>query len=93
METGLAAEGQPSSQPNILFLLTDDQRFDTLDCAGYPIIKTPVIDDLAAHGVLLNERLSPPRAVRRAGHRSLPDSPSEPMGIPSGRPRLIRSTC
>ncbi|PHR98104.1 MAG: acetylglucosamine-6-sulfatase [Blastopirellula sp.] len=38
-------------QPNILFFFTDDQRFDTLGCAGHPIIKTPNIDRLAAEGV------------------------------------------
>ena len=37
--------------PNILFLLTDDQRNDTLGCAGHPILKTPNIDALAAGGV------------------------------------------
>ncbi len=39
------------SRPNILFLLIDDQRNDTLGCAGHPIIKTPVVDRLAAEGV------------------------------------------
>ena len=44
--------GQESkTRPNILFLLVDDQRNDTLGCAGHPIIKTPVIDSLAADGV------------------------------------------
>ena len=42
----------PERQPNILFLLVDDQRNDTLGCAGHPILKTPVIDSLAAGGVL-----------------------------------------
>lgn len=37
--------------PNILFFLTDDQRNDTLGCAGHPIVKTPVIDGLARQGV------------------------------------------
>ncbi len=40
-----------SNRPNILFLLIDDQRSDTLGCAGHPIIKTPVIDSLASEGV------------------------------------------
>jgi arylsulfatase A-like enzyme len=38
-------------QPNILFFLIDDQRNDTLGCAGHPILKTPVVDSLAAEGV------------------------------------------
>jgi len=38
--------------PNIIFLLTDDQRWDTLGCMGNPIIHTPNMDDLAANGVL-----------------------------------------
>ena len=37
--------------PNFLFLLTDDQRFDTLGCAGHPIVKTPNIDKIASRGV------------------------------------------
>lgn len=40
-----------AQQPNILFLFADDQRFDTLGCAGHPFIQTPTIDRLAAHGV------------------------------------------
>ena len=39
-------------RPNILFLLTDDQRWDALGCAGNSIIHTPNIDDLAKKGVL-----------------------------------------
>ena len=38
-------------RPNILFFLVDDQRNDTLGCAGHPILKTPVVDRLAADGV------------------------------------------
>ncbi|MFT5905938.1 MAG: arylsulfatase A-like enzyme [Cryomorphaceae bacterium] len=37
--------------PNILFILVDDQRNDTLGCAGHPVIKTPNIDQLAKLGV------------------------------------------
>lgn len=38
-------------RPNILLLLTDDQRNDTLGCAGHPVVQTPHIDSLAARGV------------------------------------------
>lgn len=44
-----AATGQP---PNILFLLTDDQRYDTLSCMGNRIIRTPNIDKLAKNGTV-----------------------------------------
>ncbi len=46
-----AQNKKPSQPPNILFFLTDDQRNDTLGCAGHPIVKTPQIDRLAAEGV------------------------------------------
>ncbi len=45
-----AAEKPNAVPPNIIFFLTDDQRNDTLGCAGHPIIKTPHIDQLAAQG-------------------------------------------
>ena len=37
-------------RPNLVFILTDDQRFDALGCAGNPIIQTPHLDALAASG-------------------------------------------
>lgn len=36
--------------PNILFLQTDNQRWDALGCAGNAIIRTPHVDRLAARG-------------------------------------------
>lgn len=42
----------PARRPNILFLLTDDQRWDMMSCAGNPIIQTPNMDKLAEQGVL-----------------------------------------
>ncbi|MFC1606954.1 sulfatase [Candidatus Latescibacterota bacterium] len=41
-------------RPNIIFLLTDDQRWDVMGCMGNPIIKTPNMDDMASNGVLFN---------------------------------------
>ena len=43
------------SQPNILFFLVDDQRYDTLGVAGHPIIETPEIDQLAKEGIWFKE--------------------------------------
>jgi len=41
-----------SARPNIIFLLTDDQRADAVGCAGNPIIHTPNMDDMAKDGVM-----------------------------------------
>ncbi|MFP4375418.1 MAG: sulfatase-like hydrolase/transferase [Spirochaetales bacterium] len=38
-------------QPNILVLLADDQRFDTIRALGNPVIETPNLDALTAEGV------------------------------------------
>lgn len=43
---------QRDTRPNIIFILTDDQRADTLGCMGNRIVKTPHIDGLAAEGTL-----------------------------------------
>lgn len=39
-------------QPNILWICTDQQRWDTLGCYGNGFVRTPNIDRLAARGVL-----------------------------------------
>jgi uncharacterized sulfatase len=39
------------SKPNIIFLFTDQQRWDTLACAGYNLMITPNLDKLAEGGV------------------------------------------
>ena len=39
-----------SPRPNIIFILTDDQRWDALGYSGNEIIQTPEMDELAAQG-------------------------------------------
>jgi arylsulfatase A-like enzyme len=39
------------NRPNILFVMTDDQRYDAMSCAGNPFLKTPNMDRLASEGV------------------------------------------
>ncbi|TDF92816.1 DUF4976 domain-containing protein [Paenibacillus piri] len=39
-------------KPNILWICTDQQRFDTMGCYGNSFVKTPNIDKLAKNGVL-----------------------------------------
>ncbi len=45
------AKGAGAKPPNIVFLLTDDQRYDTLGCNGNEIIHTPNIDALSHRAV------------------------------------------
>ena len=44
------AGGSPRKRPNILFLLSDDQRADTIAAHGNPHIRTPNLDRLVAGG-------------------------------------------
>ncbi len=48
----LSGRRAAAGRPNIIFLLTDDQRADAMGCAGNPIIYTPNMDDMANNGVL-----------------------------------------
>ncbi len=43
-----------AKRPNILWICTDQQRFDTLACYGNPFVRTPHLDRLAENGVLFN---------------------------------------
>lgn len=38
--------------PNIIFILTDDHRWDAMSSMGHPFIKTPHLDSLADQGIL-----------------------------------------
>jgi choline-sulfatase len=39
-----------SSPPNILFVMTDQQRFDTIAALGHPLVRTPHLDRLVRRG-------------------------------------------
>lgn len=47
---GYSSFGAESKQPNILFILTDDQGWPTLGCYGSTQVPTPHLDRLAAEG-------------------------------------------
>lgn len=42
-------------RPNIVFIISDDHRWDALGAAGNPQIKTPVLDRLAREGVYFRQ--------------------------------------
>ena len=39
------------TRPNILWICTDQQRYDTIAALGYPAVSTPVVDRLVQQGV------------------------------------------
>ena len=47
----LASAAAPEKPLNILILYADDWRFDTLGCAGNPVVQTPQLDQLAKEGM------------------------------------------
>ena len=47
----LAGAAVPAKPMNILVLLADDWRYDTLHVAGDPVVQTPHLDQLAREGV------------------------------------------
>ena len=46
-----AAQPATPARPNIVFITSDDHRWDALGAAGNPAIHTPALDRLAAQGV------------------------------------------
>ncbi|OHD73928.1 MAG: hypothetical protein A2177_06490 [Spirochaetes bacterium RBG_13_68_11] len=47
-----SGRGSAAERPNILLIMTDQQRFDSLGCTGAHWVRTPSLDRLAADGVL-----------------------------------------
>ncbi len=41
-----------SGKPNVIFILTDDHRWDHLGCMGHPFLQTPSLDRIAGEGVM-----------------------------------------
>ncbi len=52
------AESARQSRPNIIFLLTDDQRDNTLGAMGHPFIKTPHLDRLLRESIRFSNTYS-----------------------------------
>jgi alpha-L-rhamnosidase len=90
------------SRPNIIFILTDDQRFDSLGYAGNDIIQTPEMDKLAEEGVYFENALvttpicSASRAsifsgrYERAHRYSFGEDPLKPEYVEDSYPKLMK---
>jgi len=55
--SAVSVHGQPRDRkrPNIVFIISDDHRWDALGAAGNSKIKTPVLDKLAREGVYFRQ--------------------------------------
>ena len=51
LNTNLCSAGERPDKPNIIFLLTDDQRDNTFGAMGHPYVQTPNADKLIREGV------------------------------------------
>lgn len=51
---GSTAQAKSAKRPNILFLMSDQHRWDFMGCTGHPLVRTPNMDRLAAEGALFD---------------------------------------
>lgn len=85
--------------PNVVVIMTDDQRWDQMSCAGHPFLHTPQLDRLAKEGVMFTNAFvttslcSPSRASFLSGlyahtHGVLDNFTDFPKDLPSYPKRL-----
>ncbi|NMC21644.1 MAG: sulfatase [Thermogutta sp.] len=103
----VAADGPPNAvggpnaddRPSVVYVVTDDQRWDAMSCAGHPFLKTPNMDRLAAEGArfanafVTTSLCSPSRASSLSGlyahsHGVINNFTDFPQEIPSLQGRL-----
>lgn len=82
-------DGKPRS---VVFILSDDHRYDAMSFLGHPFARTPIMDSMAENGVFLKNALvttslcSPSRASILTGlytfrHRVIDNNRPIPEGI------------
>jgi arylsulfatase A-like enzyme len=54
-----AAFAAQTTKPNLLIIMTDQQRSSAMSCAGNEILKTPNLDRLAAQGAMYRNAITP----------------------------------
>ena len=86
------AGGAEARRPNVLFILTDDQRWDALSLAGNRHLKTPNIDRMAAEGMRFTNfnveaECTPSRSALMTGRYAVRSGTTRAVplpGIPQG---------
>lgn len=70
------------NKPNILLLMTDQQRFDTIHAAGYEFMRTPNLDRIVQDGCLYTQAYSPVPICLAARHNLITGLPPRYHGFP-----------
>lgn len=82
----IAAPAVAAERPNIVVMMTDDQRHDYMSCAGHPFLKTPNMDRIAKEGYrytnafVTNALCAPSRATLMTGQYSHLNGVRDNMG-------------
>lgn len=98
----LGAAPEAPERPNVVFIITDDQRYDDLSCEGHPFLETPNLDRIAAEGARFTNMFvttslcSPSRASFMSGlyahaHGVINNFTDFPEDLPSFPRRLQRN--
>ncbi|WP_165977047.1 sulfatase family protein [Nonomuraea diastatica] len=86
------------TRPNVLFVMTDQQRFDTIAALGNPHVATPHLDRLAARGTVFDNAYStspvcvPARYTLRSGCEPTRTGVYDNT-VPGGGHAAIRERC
>ena len=93
------AQSRKTSKPNLLVIMTDQQRFDTLSCAGNKILDTPNMDRIAREGVWFENTYtqcavcSPARASMLTGYSTANHGIDAAGRGKKGGASLVRRPC
>ena len=99
---GCNQSSQQTDRPNVVVIMTDDQRWDCMSCEGHPFLKTPNMDRIAEEGArfanmfVTTSLCSPSRASFLSGlyahtHKVTNNFTDYPADLPSYPIRLQQS--
>ncbi len=77
---------------NVLLIFTDQQRYDTIEALGNPIIKTPVLNKLVENGISFNKAYTPCPVCVGARYSMLTGQLPHRTGCADNEPSVFRES-